>query len=58
MRKRKEVDNATKAEFESIETAQSSAPTYWLTRFVILRFLGLIYAIAFLVVLPKQLFIG
>lgn len=28
-------------------------PTYWLTRFVILRFLGLIYAIAFLVAINQ-----
>ncbi|MEP6646055.1 MAG: lipase maturation factor family protein [Saprospiraceae bacterium] len=30
-----------------------SAPTYWLTRFVILRLLGIVYAIAFLVVIHQ-----
>jgi len=29
--------------------ASSSAPTYWLTRFVILRWLGFVYLVAFLV---------
>src|SRR3954471_252266 len=31
------------------------APTYWLTRFMILRLLGLIYAIAFLVAINQVL---
>jgi hypothetical protein len=35
--------------------AAAIRPTYWLTRFVILRFLGLIYAIAFLVAIKQVL---
>ena len=34
---------------ESAFSEQSTGPTYWLTRFMILRLLGVIYAIAFLV---------
>src|SRR3712207_3609067 len=36
-------------ESEIAPMEQNTAPTYWLTRFVILRLLGVIYAIAFLV---------
>ncbi len=32
---------------------QSSRPTYWLTRFLILRLLGLVYAVAFLVAIHQ-----
>jgi Lipase maturation factor len=32
---------------------QSSRPTYWLTRFLILRLLGLVYAVAFLVAINQ-----
>jgi hypothetical protein len=45
-----EVTNAMDSEFG---TVQASAPTYWLTRFVILRMLGFIYAIAFLVAINQ-----
>ena len=37
------------SEFQRIPVAVSAPPTYWLTRFVILRLLGVIYAVAFLV---------
>jgi len=37
------------------ETNSASPPTYWLTRFVILRLLGIIYAIAFLVAINQIL---
>jgi Lipase maturation factor len=33
----------------SREASASSSPTYWLTRFVILRLLGVVYAVAFLI---------
>jgi hypothetical protein len=33
--------------------ATAGAPTYWLTRFVILRLLGLVYAVAFLVLINQ-----
>lgn len=49
------MENESKAEFESTDATQDSTPTYWLTRFVILRFLGLIYAIAFLVAINQIL---
>lgn len=32
---------------------QSTAPTYWLTRFMILRLLGVVYAVAFLVAINQ-----
>ena len=34
-------------------TQNSSRPTYWLTRFMILRFLGIVYAVAFLVAINQ-----
>jgi hypothetical protein len=34
---------------------QDGRPTYWLTRFVILRLLGLVYAVAFLVAINQIL---
>jgi hypothetical protein len=43
-----EIDN----QFEE-EDILSSPPTYWLTRFMILRLLGVIYAIAFLVAINQ-----
>ena len=33
--------------------AESNTPTYWLTRFVILRLLGIVYAVAFLVAINQ-----
>lgn len=37
------------------ELAVGATPTYWLTRFMILRLLGLVYAIAFLVAINQIL---
>lgn len=37
------------------DPVSKAAPTYWLTRFVILRLLGLIYAVAFLVTVNQVL---
>jgi hypothetical protein len=37
------------------QPASKIAPTYWLTRFIILRLLGMIYAIAFLVAIDQIL---
>ena len=48
-----EVKNETDNELQTEHSAASTAPTYWLTRFVILRLLGLIYAIAFLVAINQ-----
>lgn len=45
-----EVINKTDSGFGRVQCAQ---PTYWLTRFVILRVLGLIYVIAFLVAINQ-----
>ena len=39
--------------FRRVPGEPDTAPTYWLTRFVILRLLGLIYAIAFLVAINQ-----
>ena len=45
-----EVENKMGSEYDSV---QGNAPTYWLTRFIILRLLGLIYAIAFMVAINQ-----
>ena len=42
-------------ESQSVEPAPDARPTYWLTRFMILRLLGIIYAVAFLVVINQIL---
>lgn len=50
------VEAETNVVFEKVEVESSTViPTYWLTRFVILRLLGLIYAIAFLVAINQIL---
>src|SRR6476661_879003 len=41
------------SELGSVRLAASGTPTYWLTRFVILRLLGVIYAVAFLVAINQ-----
>jgi hypothetical protein len=38
---------------EQVPSAAGGPPTYWLTRFVILRLLGVIYAVAFLVAINQ-----
>ncbi|MDB5284799.1 MAG: lipase maturation factor family protein [Bacteroidota bacterium] len=38
---------------EQVPSAAGGRPTYWLTRFVILRLLGVIYAVAFLVAINQ-----
>jgi hypothetical protein len=48
-----ELSNKTDSEIEGASAGTVAAPTYWLTRFVILRLLGLIYAIAFLVAINQ-----
>ncbi len=48
-----EVINKTDSELEGVGGVEDAAPTYWLTRFVILRLLGVIYAIAFLVAINQ-----
>ena len=42
-------------EFEGVPAGNRSRPTYWLTRFMILRLLGVVYAIAFLVAINQIL---
>jgi len=37
----------------SAETIPAPAPSYWLTRFVFLRMLGLVYTVAFLIVVHQ-----
>ncbi len=51
MEERAEINN----EFQSDSEAPDTTPTYWLTRFVILRLVGLVYAIAFLVAINQVL---
>ncbi|GEO09780.1 lipase maturation factor family protein [Segetibacter aerophilus] len=48
-----EAIDKTEEESEEAISAQVVAPTYWLTRFVILRLLGFIYAIAFAVAINQ-----
>lgn len=43
------------SEIQGDESVEASPPTYWLTRFVVLRLLGLIYAVAFLVAINQIL---
>jgi len=45
------INEETDKEFE--ELPRTNRPTYWLTRFMILRLLGLVYAIAFLVAINQ-----
>jgi hypothetical protein len=39
--------------YESVASAPDTPPTYWLTRFVVLRLLGVVYAVAFLVAINQ-----
>ncbi len=50
-----EAQSATYNEENEASEASANPPTYWLTRFVILRLLGAIYAIAFLVAINQIL---
>src|SRR6476659_4274256 len=45
------INEETDNDFE--ELRKTNHPTYWLTRFMILRLLGLVYAIAFLVTINQ-----
>ena len=49
-----EAINETDIEFQPA-IAEATPPTYWLTRFMMLRLLGVIYAIAFLVAINQLL---
>ncbi len=49
------VENTMGSGYKSAPPEQSTRPTYWLTRFLILRLLGLVYAIAFLVTINQIL---
>lgn len=48
-----EFNNNIQSESATTSGTVDKAPTYWLTRFLILRLLGLIYAIAFLVAINQ-----
>jgi hypothetical protein len=48
-----EAKNKIDSDRDSISEMPGTPPTYWLTRFVILRLLGVIYAVAFLVVINQ-----
>jgi Lipase maturation factor len=49
------VNNETDHKFEELTEKTVTPPTYWLTRFMILRLLGLVYAVAFLVAINQSL---
>jgi hypothetical protein len=55
LRKQVEVEQTMDNGLEIAPLEQSTRPTYWLTRFMILRLLGVIYAIAFLVAINQIL---
>jgi len=44
---------ATTETLNHFRAQQSTAPTYWLTRFMLLRLLGVVYAVAFLVAINQ-----
>jgi hypothetical protein len=46
-----ELNNELDSSYDDVQ--QAAPPTYWLTRFMILRLLGIIYAIAFLVAINQ-----
>ncbi|MDB4904918.1 MAG: lipase maturation factor family protein [Mucilaginibacter sp.] len=48
-----EAENEADNGYEGVAPARDTLPTYWLTRFVILRLLGVIYAVAFLVAINQ-----
>jgi hypothetical protein len=48
-----EVENKMDSNADSVFRMPGATPTYWLTRFVILRLLGVIYAVAFLVAINQ-----
>src|ERR1700678_1327528 len=48
-----EAINKTDNESRMVLREADSPPTYWLTRFMILRLLGVIYAVAFLVAINQ-----
>jgi hypothetical protein len=48
-----EAKNKMESELSSVPWEPGTPPTYWLTRFVILRLLGVIYAVAFLVAINQ-----
>lgn len=48
-----EADNNIYSESANVPAAPVARPTYWLTRFVLLRLLGAIYAVAFLVAINQ-----
>jgi len=50
-----ESDNQLKDELQQPAEVSNDQPSYWLTRFIILRVLGFIYAIAFLVAINQIL---
>ena len=49
------MENNINSELEAVPAVLVNPPTYWLTRFLILRLLGVIYAVAFLVLINEVL---
>lgn len=50
-----EAQHTTYNDWDEASQTSANQPTYWLTRFVILRLLGVIYAVAFLVLINQIL---
>ena len=50
-----EIQNNINNESQGVPVLLDKRPTYWLTRFLILRLLGVIYAVAFLVAINEIL---
>ena len=49
------MNNETAYELETGAVEINNRPTYWLTRFMMLRLLGLVYAVSFLVAINQAL---
>src|SRR3989442_9691021 len=47
------MQNTINSESQVVSGVLSNPPTYWLTRFMILRLLGVVYAVAFLVAINQ-----
>lgn len=47
------MENNINSESKALTVALTKKPTYWLTRFLILRLLGVVYAVAFLVAINE-----
>jgi hypothetical protein len=49
------VKKDTELEFQQVSAVKAGTPTYWLTRFLMIRLIGITYAVAFLVAINQIL---